>query len=183
MVNTAPLKRNAPRPRLMANREGWFKGRGTLVYDPKRNNKKNTDWWLVVEVDREITRYFRWFVDRELVNMTGDPDHGVLQPSGDAHISVIRGWNDVRRVPKDELTAMWKKYQGQEVDFLYSPIVKTAKGEFWYVNVECPFLTDIRREFDLPYDYGMHLTIGRMRNYWLDEYDGRLRNFTWTGRS
>ena len=182
MNTLTPLRREAQKPKLMLGEAGWLKGRGILTYDPKRKNKKNTEDWLVLEVDREITRLFRWFVDRELLNVTGAEGHGLLQPSGDAHISVLRGRNDLRQVPKWEKDAMWGKYQGREVDFLYSPHVRVAKGEFFFVEVKCPWLLEIRQEFGLPYDYGLHLTIGKFRDHWIGQHDPRLRTSHWYGK-
>lgn len=164
------------RPYLMANRPGWLKSRGRIVYDPYRGKmKKNVAYWCVVEVDPEIARYYRFMVDRNLLNITMEPNHGLFQPSGGAHISVIRGHYDVHkakdgsRVPDDHVNALWKKYQGREVDFLYSPNVRrsgdTTHGDrpdyYWFLEVDCPFLKNIRDEFDLPSDWKLHCTIGR----------------------
>jgi hypothetical protein len=182
MNTLTPARREALKPKLMLGETGWLKGRGVLVYDPKRKNKRNTEDWLVLEVDREITRLFRWFVDRNLVNVTDAAGHGLLQPSGDAHVSVIRGRNDLRKVPKWQKEAMWGKYQGREVEFLYSPNVQLAKGEFFFVEVKCPWLLEIRKEFDLPYDFGLHLTIGKVRDHWLGVRDDRFKLKTWNGR-
>jgi hypothetical protein len=171
------------RPKLIAGEAGWHKGRGVVRYDPHRTNKRNTTGWLVVEVDREITRLFRWFIDRELINMTGAEDHGILQPSWDAHISILRGENDLRPVPKHHREALWGKYEGMIVEFLYSPVVKMAKGEFFFVDVKSEFLLDLRREeFDLPYDFGLHLTVARMRDHWTGPRDDRFKSGHWNGR-
>jgi hypothetical protein len=181
--NLSPARREAKKRKMLLQRKGWLKGTGTLVYDPKRNNKNNTEQWLVLEVDREITRYFRWWVDRELMNITGVDGMGILQPSGDAHVSVLRGKNDLKKVPAAHREALWNKYAGRRVDFLYNPNVQLAKGEFWFVEVDAPWLTDIRKiEFDIPYDFGLHLTIGRMRESWLGHVDNRLKLKTWNGR-
>lgn len=166
----SPARRMIKRPYILGPREGWFKSRGRLVYDPKRSNKNNTQEWLVMEVDREITRYFRWMVDRHIMNVTGAEGHGILQPSGDAHVSVLRGRNDLRAVPRAEKEAMWKKYHGREVDFYYSPVVYLARAEFWCVDIITPWTLEVRsEEWDLPSDYGLHLTIGRQRDYWLED--------------
>lgn len=151
----------------------WLESRGRIVYDPKRPNMKNrTKYWAIVDVDREITRYFRWWVDRELLNITGVEGFGLKQPSWDAHISIIRGENDVRQVPRDMLRELWGKYQGQEVTFRYSLNVRQSgdttgwdrPDHYWFVNVESPELIDIRKELGLPYNWSLHLTIGR--TYW-----------------
>ena len=158
------------RPKLQARPQGWHRSVGRIVYDPKRNNKNNTKWWMVMEVDREITRYFRWMVDRHIMNITDAENYGVLQPSGDAHVSVLRGFNDLRNVPAVERDAMWGKYQGLEVEFFYNPVVYLARAEFWCVDIIAPWLLTVRQEeWDLPSDYGLHLTIGRQRDHWLED--------------
>lgn len=183
MTVLTPARREAQRPKLMAGEPGWLKGRGKLVYDPKRANKNNATDWLVLEVDREITRLFRWFIDRELLNITGVEGQGALQPSYDAHISILRGRNDLKKVPRHQRDALWGKYQGRQVDFLYSPHVKVAKGEFFFVDVKCPWLLDIRaEEFNLPYDFGFHLTVAKFRNHWVGQFDPRLRTSHWYGK-
>ena len=49
----------------------WHTSRGRIIYDPARPGmKRRTKYWAIVNVDREITRYFRWWVDRELLNIT-----------------------------------------------------------------------------------------------------------------
>lgn len=167
------------RPYLMPNREGWLKSRGVLRYDPYRGKmKKNTKYWCVVETDSEINRLYRYMVDRNLLNITMEPGFGLMQPSGGPHISVIRGERDVRKakdgskVPQDHIDALWGKYQGREVDFLYNVRVrqsgdttKDRPGHYWFLEVDCPFLKDIRDEFDLPSDWRLHLTVGRTYDY------------------
>ena len=183
MKTLTPARREVLRPKLMLNEQGWLRGRGKLVYDPWRANKSNTQDWLVLEVDREITRLFRWFIDRELLNITGVEGQGVLQPSYDAHVSILRGAGDLRQVPRYQRDAMWKKYDGREVDFLYSPHVKIAKGEFFFVEVKCPWLISLRDwEFDLPSNFGLHLTVAKLRDHWIGRFDPRMRTSFWYGK-
>lgn len=132
-------------------KNGWFNSTGRVVYNPRRPGLKNQKWWAVMEVDREITRYFRWHV---LWNW----GIKLYQPSWDAHVSIIRGER-----PSNDKIKLWKKYQGKKLDFKYSNLVFQAdkKPEFWYVTIECPSLKDIRKEFGFPYDWNLHMTIGR----------------------
>lgn len=139
----------------------YHKGTGIIKYDPYRGGmKKKTQWWAVVEIDKEITRYFRWMVKQ---NLWID----LAQPSWDAHISIIRG----ERPPEDKRD-LWKKYDGQKVDFKYSLNVRrsgdTTKWDrpshYWFVEVDCPQLKQIREEFGFPSDWKQHITIGRTWN-------------------
>lgn len=134
----------------------WNSSKGIIKYDPHRfGMKKKTEWWAVVQVDREITRYFRWWVQRQF--------HVELSsPSWDAHVSIIRGER-----PSRDKRHLWKKYHNQKIDFRYSNIIRqsgdTTKrpGTYWFVEVDCPMLIDIRDEFGFPSDWKLHITIGR----------------------
>lgn len=132
--------------------EIMFESWGKIIYDPRRPGlKKKNKWWAIVTVDREITRYFRWHV---LWNW-GIKLH---QPSWDAHISIIRG-----EKPRGRTMKLWKKYHKQKVKFRYSNTVIQApnKPQFWFVEVECPMIKQIREEFGMPSHWNSHLTIGR----------------------
>lgn len=140
-----------------------LKGTGVLIYDPYRGKmKRNTNWWIVVNTDDEIARYYRWWVMRRYWIDLKDPSWG-------AHISVLRGGK-----PRDEKQHLWKKYQGEKIDFAYSPNVRqsgdTTGGDrpnhFWFVDVWSDRLTEIRKELGFttvfdgkPIKY--HMTIGR----------------------
>ena len=136
----------------------FVKGSGIIKYDPPRYGmKKKTQWWAVVEVDKEITRYFRWWIKKELWI-------DLCQPSWDAHISIIRGER-----PSNDKKDLWKKYDGMKIDFKYSLNVRQSgdttgwdrPSHFWFVEVECPQLKQIRDEFGFPSDWKQHITIGR----------------------
>jgi len=126
---------------------------GRIVYDPNRHGMKNkTQWWAVVNIDREITRYYRWWVQKEFHIELADP-------SWDAHISIIRG----ERPPSDKMH-LWKKYHGEHIEFKYGHNVRQGRrdeGLYWHVDVESPQLIAIRDEFGFPSDWKLHITIGR----------------------
>jgi hypothetical protein len=131
---------------------------GIIIYDPPRGKmKKKTDWWAVVEIDKEITRYFRWWVEREL-------NIKLQKPSWDAHISIVRG-----EKPAIDKLYLWEKYHKRKINFKYSVNVRQSgdttgndrPSNYWFVEVECPFLKEIREEFGFPSDWKQHITIGR----------------------
>lgn len=138
----------------------WFKAKGIIKYDPYRGKMKSkTDWWAVANTDAEITRYYRWWVyNRYWLKL--DP------PSWGAHVSIIRG-----EKPEPHLMHLWKKYDGHEIEYEYNHNVRqsgdTTGGDrpdcFWFVDVKCPFLKQIRDELNRPSNWNFHLTIGRTR--------------------
>jgi hypothetical protein len=135
----------------------WLEGTGRIQYDPHRGDMKaNTAWWCVIDVDKEITRYYRWWLRKE--------KHIILQqPSWDAHISVVRGERQAQRMAK-----MWKKRHGQRVTFQYEhgdiqiSKDKDQPGYFHWIRVNCPEVDEIREELGLFASWKYHhLTIGR----------------------
>jgi len=149
--------------------ETWYKSSGTIVYDPPRPKlRKRPDHWVVINADYEIARYFRYWVDKEVLNPLGFEKGGLAEPSWGAHISIIRGLNDIRNCPFDWKT-IWKRYHGQKVEFEYSNKVRYTgdttghdrPGDYWFVEVRCPLAEQIRDEFKLIRDWSLHLTIGR----------------------
>lgn len=140
-----------------------LKGTGKIIYDPHRPGlKSKTDWWCVANTDSEICRYYRWWVWRRYMIKLEKPAWG-------AHISIIRG-----EVPQEQFRDGWKKHHGEIIEFEYSPIVRYSgdtTGDrpnwFWFVDVWCPKMNDIRKELGLKWrddngePFKFHITIGR----------------------
>jgi hypothetical protein len=131
---------------------------GKLRYSPKAESIPNpSKWWLVVDADPNLARLYR-----ELFNWENRCRFKIFKPAWDAHISVVRD----EKPPRIE---MWEKYSGEEVVFEYDPTIKT-NGEYYWLDVQCERLLDIREEMGLPrlyqFDNGetmnLHLTIGRI---------------------
>jgi hypothetical protein len=139
---------------------------GIITYDPWRGDMKNrTTNWCVVNVDKEITRYYREWLRSE--------KHIHLQPpSWDAHISIVRG----ERIRPDK-AHLWKKYDGKRITFRYEHVADYRTdvsgrfdkqgdgGLFYFVDVSSPELVEIRRELGLPSHWSHHLTFGRTYVY------------------
>lgn len=141
----------------------WHKGTGKIVYDPYRGGlKKKRDWWCVVNVDKEITRYYRWWLEREWHVKE------LKQPSWDAHVSIIRG-----EKPRPEHMHLWKKYHGETIEFEYMHFPRRSgdtdlpgdltgrPDNYFFIEVRCPKLIEIRKEFGFPTHWKLHLTVGR----------------------
>lgn len=136
-------------------------GTGILLYDPSRPGMKSkTDWWIVVNTDNEICRYYRWWVwKRYMIDLK--------QPAWGAHISVLRGSR-----PQDDKIHLWKKYHGKTIKFQYLPYVRQTDREtdgadhFWFIDVWSKQLNDIREELGFPIIFNnkpitYHITVGR----------------------
>lgn len=131
-----------------------FKGTGKIVYDPFRAGMKaKTDWWVVIEVDKEITRYYRWWLNYQF---------GLIldAPAWDAHCSVVRSER-----PKPGTEHLWKKLHGKVIDIDFGHIVKNApsKPEFWYIDAYAPEIDEIRNGFGLKTFHDYHITVAKSK--------------------
>jgi hypothetical protein len=156
--------------------EEFLKIRGKINYFPRRPSgmSRGTDWWCVVEIDKEITRYYRWFVNKEIMNPLGFEYGDLSVPSFDAHITIVRGFNDVRgniSLAKKH----WGKYNGEIIEIQFYPYPRYSgdtTGDrpnwYWFIDVESERITEIRKEMKLKTDWHYHLTIGRI-------YEDRMR--------
>lgn len=136
----------------------------TIKYDPPRKNmKRNTQWWCVAYIDREITRYYRWWVWKRFhINL--------CKPSWDGHISIVRG-----EEPNNQLKHLWKQFDGQTVNVHYSHFIRqggdtggfNSKPEFFFIEATHPLFTQIRDQFQLKSNWHQHITIGRV---WHDQH-------------
>lgn len=129
----------------------WHTGTAKIVYDPYRPGlKTKTNWWCVANVDEEITRYYRWWIQR-IYHVKG-----LVRQSWSAHISIIRG-----EFPGEEYKHLWGKYNNQIVEFKYKHHPRRNSKGFWFVDVDCRFFTNIRKEMNKPHDWVLHLTVGK----------------------
>lgn len=142
--------------------------------------KRRTQNWVVIDVDRGITAYYRWM----LLQYWYLIDHGgvrrsVHNPSWDAHMSVVRG-EVSRRLSLNESRERWAQaqrlYDGKKVEVLYSNLIRqtgdTTNGDrsdqFWFVPSFSEVVVPIRNLLGLPNceypsgkPYTNHITIGR----------------------
>ncbi len=135
-----------------------FSSTGKLRYSPQLNGNRSEKYWLVVDCDPAIGKYYRNLYLLENYNCR------LLQrPSWEAHITVIRN-------EEPPLKELWGKYDGQNIEFKYRPIVRDNTLYFW-LDVESPCLLNIREEMGLPRQpiYPLHLTIGNSVDLQSDE--------------
>ncbi len=159
----------------------WFSSKGTIVYDPDRGEMKaRTQWWVVMNLDRSITDYYRWWANRHINPLRynaedrqhwqwknlKDKREDLLVPAWGAHMSIIRG-----EKPRPELMHLWKKYDGMVVDFKYSNNVRYSgdtsevpaekHGVYWFVDAVCDVGKQMREEFGFRSHWTFHITVGR----------------------
>jgi hypothetical protein len=165
---------------ILTLKKPTLKARGRIVYEPKRtiegnkgkvvNGRKRVDipWWIVVECSDTISSYYRWWIEKEILNPL-QMDKGIMlaPPMWRTHITVLDGRNEVA----EQFRNLWKKYDGEMIEFEYSPEVYNT-WKFWNLPVRCKFLDTIREELGFtavnPRDkvvvpgFNYHITCGRM---------------------
>lgn len=174
--------------RALLNAKGCNRYRAQLERMARYRNQYH--YWAVATVDQDFARLYRWFVDRELMNLTGVEGMGLLAPSHIPHITITRGVNDLIDVPKEERRALWGKYEGEEVEFTYVPDLRFTgdttgdrKALHWFIVVNAPKLRQIREEFDIPTNWHLHMTFGKFNDTWAAEpQDPRIFTPYWKGR-
>lgn len=157
-----------------------FETTGKIVYDPPRpaGLSRGNDFWCIIRVDKEITRYYRSQVNNQILNplkfesnkQANKFGFSMLDPpSFDAHLTVVRGRSDVRN-HLHTVMQLWKKYHGTKVTVRYSMQVRKSgdttgdrPDSFWFVNADCDMFHRIREEMGLTSRFNPHITIGR---YW-----------------
>ena len=152
-----------------------FTSIGRIQYDPPRpgmrekkraSGSSSRDGWCILKIDKEITRYYRWWIERHLWGLTAVKPGWLCMPSWDAHISIVRG-----EKPRQNHDA-WRKYHGEKVEFQYAHYPRRTTqedrkkryakdGDFWFVDVVCPRIDEIRDELGLRSNFRYHLTVGR----------------------
>lgn len=128
-----------------------FKAKGKIIYDPKSDASKFNFWWCKVDVHPSIIHYYQYWVKRELgIHLN--------TPIWKAHITVVRG-----EEPKKKF--LWKKYEGREIVFEYSPALRMSETYTW-IQVESPDLEELRVELGLKPQprVPFHITIGNTKN-------------------
>ena len=161
----------------------WFKSNGIIRYDPIRNGINSVDrngrtnrdkWWVILQTDPEICRYYRWWVNARVLNPLGFEKrkdaikhgfHFIDRPSWGAHSSIIRGER-----PDAGHIHLWKKYDGKRIEYEYKHEVRQTSMDrdghdnYWFVEVRCKFLEDLRVELGRPIKWKFHMTVGRTWN-------------------
>lgn len=127
---------------------------GTLRYSPRLLGDKHPEkpkWWLILDCDQEVGRYYRelYFI----AHCRGDK---LIRPAFREHITVVRD-----EEPPDDKKPLWWKYNREVVEFTLPHHVGN-NGDYFWIDVYCPRLLDIREELGLrrsPH-WPLHFSIG-----------------------
>ena len=125
---------------------------GRIRYSPKQLGDHQQNWWLVLDCDPEIGKYYR-----HLYWLSQYKCNTLVRPAWGEHISVVRN----EKPPKEQI---WRLYNNQEVKFYYGKFIQTDGEHFW-LGVSCPILIEMRTELGLPKepDPPLHLTVGHVK--------------------
>lgn len=125
-----------------------FESSGILHYDPLPNTKHFEPNWALLLLSDDIAAYYAWHMKKFGIEI--DP-HNLWG----THISVIKG---------DEVDpVLWKKYDGFEVKFHYTHLVRYDNGKHAWVDVYSEDLSEIRKELGLEPKRWFHLTVGKLK--------------------
>lgn len=148
--------------------------RGTLRYSVKRDSSSQ-NWWLVLDCDPNLGDYYRHLCSIQNVGRLK-----LAAPYWGPHITVSRN-----EEPPDSHKHLWGAYEGEVVSFSYATGIRDNYSperyrSFFWLEVECQRLHDIRKELGLPpiataWVGNFHLTIGCWENP--DRREWYLRNF------
>jgi len=134
----------------------WASSEGVISYSPflcgKRKNKQN--WWVVVECDPEIGKYYR-----KLYHISKLRSDKLMRPAWKEHITVVRN-----EEPESLFKSIWGRYEGKIVPFEYC-LISQSDLLFTWLNIKCEFLLNIREELGLARNpiFPLHMTIGNKK--------------------
>ena len=126
-----------------------FSIEGIIVYDPERG-RKGSSHWCIIEIDREITAYYRYQFKKQFGIV-------LFAPAYDAHVSLLKG------IETPKMTTDWKKLDGKKVIVHYDSNLYWNDKHVW-LNTYCEEYFDLREFYEIPdwntKDFG-HLTVGK----------------------
>lgn len=122
---------------------------GVLRYSPKLIGASSSKWWLVIDCDPALGKYYR-----HLFYLMTNRCYKLQRPAWESHITVIRDEEPPNK-------SNWERYASQEIEFEIIPEVET-NGEYYWFPVECVKALDIRVELGLNREpiHPLHISIG-----------------------
>lgn len=131
-----------------------FTSTGILQYDPGKGQKHYDPWWGLLLCDDEVSKYYAWQLRKHGLEVFPN-DKGLWG----THVSVLKG-----EVPPNPQA--WGKYEGYEVQFHYSHIIRFENGKHAWVDVYSEELSAIREELGFGFKPWYHMTVGRLIRPW-----------------
>lgn len=126
-----------------------FTSKGIMRYDTT-HGKYSQQWWALLECDAEVSNYYTWQLRKYGIEITSN-----AKGLWGTHVSVLKG----EPPPNPE---HWGKYEGYEVEFNYTHIIRYDNGKHAWVDVYSEDLSAIRQELGFPFKPWYHMTIGRL---------------------
>ncbi len=118
-----------------------------------RRDGTTTDWWLIIQCDRELGRYLRHLYKLEF------PSSGNIgEPLWGAHVSIVQN-------EKPPNLKHWQDRDNQEVTLEYEQVSQETDG-YIYHAVVCEEALNYRELLGLSKNpkFPLHLTIGNRKN-------------------
>lgn len=141
----------------------WIKGKGIIRYSPLRigGRRRINPWWIVVDTDNEISKYYKWWLERLIYNppwLKKNEGEKLNLPLWGTHVTVLNGVKEVG----EQYLEFWEKYQGEQIEFEYSPYIE-KHWKFFVLPVKCSKLEIIRDELGFDSNYHFHITVARQQ--------------------
>jgi hypothetical protein len=112
--------------------------------------------WVTIEAPYDVVNYYKFWVEKFTGKKISTSYH---KP----HITVLAGKHEAG----GSKHTLWKKYEGQVVEFKYYSKIYTDRdwfflGEYFWLRVQCPLIPKLREElgFKPELKWPPHLTIG-----------------------
>jgi len=125
-----------------------YKTKGRLIFDPRKGTKDFEPWWVLLNLDREIQRYYAWHLLRYGIPVCTGSQWG-------CHISVVKG-----EKPTNETE--WGKKHGKFIEITYSGQMRRDNDKHVWIDVYSDELAEFRASLGLPHKRRFHITIGRL---------------------
>lgn len=125
-----------------------YKSTGVIKYDPRVERGTFMDWWVILQCDKEIVRYYQHVFKTLYWKKLQTAMWG-------AHVSVVRG----ERPKKPE---NWKLFNGAVLEFSYVYDGFHTNGQHFWIKAWSPTFGEIRESLGLSKEpkVPFHLSIG-----------------------
>lgn len=129
-----------------------FNTLGKIRYSPQSRGSNDSKYWVIVDCDPEIGRYYRHLYFNSTYNK-------LQRPAWECHVTVVRN-----EEPPEIYKSEWLKHDGKIINLEIIP-PGNSDGTFFWLDVKCDYLNDLRQELGILRDpiYPFHLTFGNAK--------------------